>query len=124
MQEIPQVRQIPGERRRRWFASDRFDLIVWLDDDGAMAGFELCYDKQHTERSLIWQPAEGFAHMAVDDGEQRPGKYKGTPVLAPDGVFDARPIRAAFIEAAGALPQDIVTGVATALESHPQFART
>lgn len=74
------VRQISGERQRRWFYSDDFDLIVWLNGDGAFAGFELCYDKQQAEHSILWDPAGGFRHMAVDDGESRPGRYKATPM--------------------------------------------
>ena len=120
MKEHAGVRQIPGERRRRWFFSDRFDLIVWLDDDGSLAGFELCYDKHQVERSLSWRSSGGFAHMAVDDGEERPGKHKGSPVLVPDGHFDARRVQADFILAATALPEDIVSGVTKALMSHPQ----
>jgi hypothetical protein len=119
MKEHPKVRQIPGERRRRWFSSELFDLIVWLEDDGTLAAFELCYDKHQAERSLIWRAPGEFAHMAVDDGERRPGKYKGSPVLVQDGSPDVRRIYPAFVEAARELPADIATGVTRALESHP-----
>ncbi len=43
--------------------------------------------------------------MAVDDGEQRPGKYKASPVLIPDGLFDTRRIHAAFLEISHTLPK-------------------
>ncbi|HEU0186302.1 MAG TPA: hypothetical protein VFR06_00255 [Gallionellaceae bacterium] len=122
MREQLNVRQIPGEPRRRWFSSKDFDLIVWLDDDQRISGFELCYDKQHREHALVWNRASGFRHMAVDDGEQRPGKYKATPILVADGLFDGRRIHAAFREASRALPSEISETVLRALEQHPQFS--
>ena len=44
LREIVDVRQVPGEPKRRWFSSDDIDLIVWLDDSGAPVSFQLCYD--------------------------------------------------------------------------------
>ena len=39
--EIKGTRQIPGEGRRRWFRDDELDLIVWYEENGAIAGFQL-----------------------------------------------------------------------------------
>ncbi|HEY6096118.1 MAG TPA: hypothetical protein VIU93_14305 [Gallionellaceae bacterium] len=121
MREHPDVRQIPGEPRRRWFSSKDFDLIVWLAEDQRISGFELCYDKQRHEHAIVWNEASGFRHMAVDDGEQRPGRYKATPILVADGLFDVRRIHAAFREASQGLPPEIRNHVLRALEQHPQF---
>lgn len=118
MQEHLHVRQIPGEPRRRWFSSDDFDLILWLNDDRSYGGFELCYDKQGHERALIWRPGLGFAHMTVDDGENRPGRYKATPVLLPDGNFDARRLAAAFEKESASLPYEIAAYVLQALRQY------
>ena len=44
LRELRDVRQVPGESRRRWFASDYFNLIVWYDDDdepARVSGFHL-----------------------------------------------------------------------------------
>ncbi|HZX32532.1 MAG TPA: hypothetical protein VFF03_14355 [Rhodocyclaceae bacterium] len=122
MREIPHVRQIPGEPKRRWFSSKDFDLILWLDDGPGFLGFELCYDKSRGEHSITWSRDNGFRHMAVDDGEQRYGKHKATPVLIPDGIFDVRRVHAAFVEASASLPPDISRFVLQALENHPAFA--
>ncbi|NJD23813.1 MAG: hypothetical protein FIB06_00235 [Betaproteobacteria bacterium] len=122
MREDINVRQIPGDRKRRWFSSDDLDLIVWLDDDGGFAGFELCYDKRQREHSLVWRPPGGFAHMAVDDGEGQPGRFKATPVLVPNGRLDLERIHAAFSGECAALPAEVATYVLQALESHPDFA--
>ena len=50
--EVEHVRQRAGEPRRRWFASDDLDLIVWLDEADRFVGFQLCYDKGRSERAL------------------------------------------------------------------------
>lgn len=121
MREHINVRQIPGDRKRRWFSSDDFDLILWLDDDGSFAGFELCYDKRRHERSIVWRPRSGFAHMAVDDGEQRPGRYKASPVLVPDGAFEARRIHAALAKECALLPREVASYVLGVLATHPGY---
>jgi len=121
VRELIQVRQIPGDRRRRWFFSEDFDLIVWFNDDGTFAGFELCYDKSRIQRSLAWRQAAGFSHMAVDDGENRPGKYKATPVLVPDGYFDARRIHSAFARECVSLPTEVADYVLQTIEKHPNY---
>ncbi len=93
VREVQGARQVPGEGFRRWFTDQYFDLIVWYDGDspdGAIAGFQLCYDKFNRERALTWRKNKGFTHEKVDDGE---GPFalqaKMTPILLPDGVFDA-----------------------------------
>lgn len=123
MREVIKVRQIPGERRRRWFASEEFDLILWHNDDGSFAGFELCYDKSRLERSIVWRPGGGFQHMAIDNGEQRPGKHKASPVLVPDGHFDASRIYSAFAIESRALPPEVASYVLKALEMYPDHGR-
>ena len=98
LREIHQVRQVDGESRRRWFSSVDMDLTVWLDAGGVIEGFELCYDKGKAERALRWKRDSGFLHERVDDGEGRPGRFKGTPILLPDGVFNAKKISRRFLE--------------------------
>lgn len=60
MNEYINVRQIPGEPKRRWFYSKDFDLIVWLSDDQDITGFELCYDKDCNAYSIEWKIPGGF----------------------------------------------------------------
>jgi hypothetical protein len=119
LREHSEVRQIPGEPRRRWFTSNQFDLIVWLGDEGGFAGFELCYDRQHRERALVWRPASGFSHMAIDDGEARPGKHKATPVLVADGLFDVARVRADFARESTSLPKELADYVLARLDLYP-----
>ncbi len=122
MKELINARQIPGEGRRRWFYSDEFDLIVWLNEDGSFAGFELTYDKTTRERSIVWHPDEEFAHMAVDSGESQSGRPKSSPVLVPDSAFDAQRVYRAFLAESASLPSDIAALVLHALGSHPNYA--
>jgi hypothetical protein len=91
LREIP-ARQVPGEPPRRWFTSSDIDLFVWIDDEGAATGFQLCYDKQSREHALTWTEAAGYTHMGVDGGESRPGRYKGTPILVANGCLDVQSI--------------------------------
>jgi len=95
LNEIRDVRQVPGEPRRRWFADEFFDLIVWLDTGGTVTGFQLCYDKRADERAVTWRRESGWAHERVDAGEI-PGRAKMTPILVPDGVFDRTGIATRF----------------------------
>lgn len=119
MKELVGVRQIPGELRRRWFLSANFDLIVWVHADEALAGFELCYDKTGAERSLRWFRANGFTHTAVDDGENRPGKYKATPILVPDGHFDAKRVHSDFAKESSSLPIEVAALVLENIARYP-----
>jgi hypothetical protein len=121
LKEQSEVRQIPGELPRRWFLSDRFDLILWTGLDGRFAGFELCYDLRTRERSIIWRPESGFSHMVVEDGSSS-GRHMASPLLHADACFDARRVHSAFCEESGSLPAEVARYVTAILESHPDFA--
>lgn len=101
LSEITYVKHIDGEPRRRWFADDHFDLIVWLGDDDAIVGFQLCYDKGKDQRAFTWKAPNATRHDRVDDGESEPGRYKSTPILLPDGAFDVVRVREDFRKASG-----------------------
>ena len=99
MEESSRVQQIPGEPHRRWFSDDFFDLIVWVRDNEVI-GFQLCYDKQGTERALSWSFDAGFHHHRVDTGEWKP-PYKASPLLVADGPFDHPGVTDEFIKRSG-----------------------
>jgi hypothetical protein len=98
MIETKSVRQISGEPQRRWFWSNYFDLIVWFNSESDIIGFQLCYDKNRYQRVLTWKRESGYSHDRIDDGEGSPGKYKGTPILAADGIFEEGKIAVLFKE--------------------------
>jgi hypothetical protein len=120
MREIPDVQQVPGEPRRRWFFSHEQDLIVWLGENGAPVGFQLAYGKYRNERALRWKAGKGFTHDAVDDGEN--AVVKEAALLVPDGYFDANEVLARFLELSVEMPPDVVAFVSAKLEAHPNYA--
>ncbi|AFG38231.1 hypothetical protein [Spirochaeta africana] len=120
LQEFENVRQIAGEGKRRWFRDQEFDLIVWFDPDDAdsITGFQLCYDKQGTERAVTWRRNQGFQHHRIDDGEE-PYAPKRSPILVADGVFHAENTAARFRQAAEAIDPAIRNLVCARLAEYP-----
>jgi hypothetical protein len=107
LRELAPVNQsVPG-RPRRWFQSDNEDLIVWYAEDGAIYGFQLCYDRQGHERALTWAPDHGFLHNRIDAGEREGLRYKRSPILVADGIFDAAAMSRRFPEVSTLLPPEI-----------------
>jgi len=104
--EIDNPRQNENERRRV-FHDDYFDLYVWIAHDGAIGGFQLCYDRDGMERALTWREKFGYSHEKVDPGEETGRHYKMKPVLLDDGIFDYRAIAGRFIEAAARIDSAI-----------------
>jgi len=120
LKEVRGVRQIPGDARRRVFFAEDLDLTVWFDRDDAVTGFELCYDKGKNERAVRWKRGQGFVHQKVDDGENRPGRYKGTPILVPDGQFPAKKISRLFEESSREMDRSISDFVYRKLLEYPE----
>lgn len=120
LKESFQIKQVPGESRRRWFSDWSMDLTVWFDDRGEPAGFELCYDKGKNERALRWRRDAGFVHERVDDGEGRPGRHKAAPVLVPDGAFNGNKISRQFEENSRDIDPQIAAFVRAVLNNYPE----
>jgi hypothetical protein len=89
--------------RRRWFSSPQCDLILWLNEDESLWGFQLCYDKPASEHALTWIHDSGFSHMAVDSGGPD-GAGKGAPLLVADGAVDPRYILSIFEKESALVP--------------------
>lgn len=107
LREARNVRQIAGEPRRRWFTDDYFDLIIWLEPDGSVWGFQLCYDRERLPRALTWTRKYGYKHAGIDTGEHVWGTSQCSPVLVEDGLFDAAAIGKKLGAAAGELPPEL-----------------
>jgi hypothetical protein len=84
-----------GGRRRRWFADEYFDLIVWFTARDAPDGFQLCYDRNTRERAVTWTEDAGYSHDRIDNGEGNPTKNRA-PVLLSDGSFPAADVLRRF----------------------------
>jgi hypothetical protein len=117
--EIKQARQIPGEPPRRWFADPYFDLIVWEGEAGKIVGFQLCYGKGEDEHALTWHRDRGYLHERVDDGEGRPFRHKGTPLLLRDGRFDAAQVAERFRRQSTGIDATVSSLVYTKLLEYP-----
>jgi hypothetical protein len=102
LRECDEVRQHPGEGRRRWFTDPDFDLIVWYGpgpETGEITGFQLCYDKRTAEHALTWRRTGGVTHHEIDDGQALPQQHR-SPILIPDGPIPAVALRDRFATAA------------------------
>lgn len=113
------VKQIPGEPRRRWFEDNYFDLLVWENEAGPIVAFQLSYDKRHNQRSLMWKEQIGYMHNKVDDGENKPGKYKATPILVEDGVLDFVKVAEKFKLNSKAIDTEVSTFVYNKILEYP-----
>jgi hypothetical protein len=91
LREFKNVKQEPGSGRRRWFESDHFDLVVWLNEQDGIDGFQICYDLGLGEHALTWRKTAGFAHNAIDSGE-RVSFHPCTPILVADGKVPWREV--------------------------------
>lgn len=102
LKELNKVSQHEGEARRRWFADNYFDLIIWYepDDPDQVLGFQLCYDKVHDEHALTWKRQGGFTHHSIDDG-QPDAVTNMSPILVPDGVIPVDDLHRRFVAACG-----------------------
>ncbi len=117
LREIPHVKQVPGEARRRWFMDDELDLVVWFDAQDQVLGFQLTYDKPAQPHALTWHKNNGFRHDSVDDGENRPGRYKGSPILLENGPFHGHTIAERFWLAAAQLEPSLAETVYSTLQN-------
>ena len=116
--EIRDARQIEGQGFRRWFTDEYFDLIVWYDDERAMIGYQLCYDKDGWERAVTWTREHGFQHNRIDDGEVT-GRAKMTPLVVADGAFSRDPVAQRFRVESARIERGIADFVYDSLMSYP-----
>jgi len=117
--EMENVRQRPEEGTRRWFSDDDFDLIIWYSHAGELLGFQLCYDKQGTERAFTWKTDGSFTHSRVDSGDSVLSGMKKTAVLIADGTPAPQTVADAFRSAATGLDPEIVDLVYQKVVSFP-----
>ena len=85
--EIKPVSQFEGEMLRRWVDDDEgfFDLIAWINDEGNVSGFQLCYGITAQERAITWLGG-AFSHRNVDTGDESP-LSNDSSILADTAVF-------------------------------------
>jgi hypothetical protein len=99
LREFGKTRQEGSRHKRRWFYSWECDLILWLNGDESLWGFQFCYDKPH-EHALTWVSDCGYSHMRVDTGS----RFCAAPLLVPNGAFEPRYILETFEQQATLVP--------------------
>lgn len=119
--EYSSVKQDKGEVKKRWFGDKYFDLILWQDKGGKIVKFELCYDKEVNERALTWSEESGFSHLKVDDGESETGRYKMSPILVADGIFDYKKIAEKFLAQCQSIDEAVSQFVYTKILNYSSF---
>lgn len=117
LRELRNVQQVRGEPTRRWFYCHEVDLVVWIDTDDTVSGFQLAYNKHKDEHSLAWHKDRGFSHYVVDDGEPMAG-VNDTPFLYANGPLDCDQALAQFSAVAELVPADIAGFVITRLREY------
>lgn len=111
-------KSVRGDYKRSWMSDDYFDLIVWYEQGNAIHGFQLCYGKPELERAITWLAGRGFAHAAVDSGDQDP-ECNSAPILVPDGSFPEAEVTREFCRRSTQLPKSLRNFVLAKIE---QFA--
>ena len=96
--EYLNAKQYPGERFRRWFHDDFFDIVLWFQEDRkTVYGFQLCYDVAGDEHSLTWKQDAGFRHEVVDQGDSV-SSMRMSPIQLPDGPFPYKKVLDEFLD--------------------------
>lgn len=121
LQEIPRdrVKQLKGEDNCRWFRDDYFDLFVWIGHENGIRGFQLYYDIFRDQRALFWNEPSGYSHHVVDDGENRPGKPKGSPMVMDGGRFEKDTVINEFNRRNHAMDRHIADAILNVIRHYP-----
>ena len=124
LKPVPKIRQDPGEPERQWYADEQgdLDLIIWYSKGGDISGFQLCYDTESSQKAVTWRLETGFSHERVDDGEDRPGRYKSTPILVPDGPLNKEDLIQRFEAKSKKLEKEVVRFILDRLKKYPFFS--
>ena len=88
LQELRNIRQIPGEGIRRWFVDDDLELILWYNEMKTLEGFQICYDKLAGTRTVTWKM------VTTAEGERK-------SILLSDGPYNRSRLIALTRESAG-----------------------
>jgi len=118
--EFPNLSQI-DEGYRRLFTDGYFDLYIWYDKkDGEPTGFQLNYSIHDDPHTLTCSLGGSCTHARIDEGEDAPGHFKGTPILVSGGVFEKDPVLERFKAASLNLDKKIRDVIIKAIQNYPQ----
>lgn len=121
IREIRRVKQIRGEAKRRWFTDDYWDLYVWMDKQGNLIGFQLCYGKPDNEHALTMFDGKKPVHTRVSTSKPNGLHNNMTPILVADGHFDSDTVRERFIRDGSELDEVVRDYVTERLNDFPDL---
>ncbi len=122
LREVERVLQETKGAKKRWFTDDVIDLFVWQNGSGRVLSLQFCYDKRHKERSLTWSGESGYGHHGVDDGENKLGRIKASPILVPDGIFETEAVADLFASRAADMEPSLRAFVEKIIRAYPENA--
>ena len=117
LREITTVRSFSHDRRR-WFTDSDMDLYVWFRNQMPVQ-FQLSFNKQYEEHAISWDNNKGFNHSKIDNGEDRSGRYKMTPILVDDGDFDCLSLARHFLQQSDYLEPTLADFIYARLLEYP-----
>ncbi|HNV69806.1 MAG TPA: hypothetical protein PKO06_08925 [Candidatus Ozemobacteraceae bacterium] len=106
---------VEGGLTRRSFSNDYFDLFIWLDDQGQLREFQLCYEKMGNEHVITWSHEGTLSHRKVDGGKQQ---RKMSSIFVPDGAFPRTLVCQRFAQNSSQLDPHLVAQIIEKLESY------
>ena len=118
LREITAIRQKPSDPQRRWFTDADMDLFIWFRNQVPVR-FELSCGKGGIENSISWKRDTGFSQHWVDDGENRPGKYKMTPILLGQTEVNIRQVARDFLAASETMETALADFIYARLLEYP-----
>lgn len=122
--EWKDVRQVPGQRRRRCFTDKTFELMLWLETDGSLYGFQLIYAlPSRPLMAVTWTKDEGALFHEVHGGDRAgAGGWDAGRTLGAASIdeFDKPAVLEAFEASAGELPGEYYVFVRRQLVDHPR----
>jgi hypothetical protein len=118
LREISSIRQNSKHMKKRWFTDSDMDLFIWFSQQ-TPTRFQLSYNKRGYEHAITWDIETGFTHNRVDTGEQLQFKYKMTPILLPDGEFDAATVARDFLQASENIEESLADFIYARLLEYP-----
>jgi hypothetical protein len=106
---------------RRLFTDRHFDLYLWYESRrGPLTGFQLCYDLGGDPHSLTVKVGGSSVHARIDEGEDGCMRYKGSPILVSDGVFEREDLLERFAESSASLEPRLREMVIEAIRAYPE----
>jgi hypothetical protein len=123
LKEWEDLYQRPGERRRRCFTDEHFEIYLFFEPDGRIHHIQLIYllEKGEPLRTMLWHQNDGYRHSDVDSGEGEGFQHNTGRAFSGSaaGPFDKKTVLRLFTAAAADMEQDIREFISETIASFP-----